>query len=91
MAKVKADASDNDVDQALDAVKSARADLKAQAELPAGQAARAGQSRQIRDGQTAPPGEPTSTAVELSQGIRTIFAGHAGMSVSGNASYLRTL
>ncbi len=88
VAMVKADASDDDVDVALDAVKSARAGLKAQAELPAGQAAKA---RQVRLGRVTPPGEPTSSAVELSQGLRTIFTRQAGMSVSGNARYLRTL
>ena len=91
VAQVKADATDDDVNQALDAVKQARADLKAQAELPAGQAARVERSRQIRDGQSTPPGEPASSAVQLSQGIRTIFTRHAGLSVSGNARYLRTL
>lgn len=90
--KVRADASDAEVDAALGTVRAARADLKAQAEAPAGQAARAtGRPWLVKDGKPTRPGELPAAAVELSQGIRAHFRGHAGLSVSGNARYLRTL
>jgi hypothetical protein len=90
--KVRADASDAEIDAALGIVRAARADLKAQAEVPAGQSARTGERPQlVEDAKAARPGELPSAAVELSQGIRAHFRGHAGLSVSGNARYLRTL
>jgi hypothetical protein len=90
--RVRADATDKDVDAALDAVRAARAELKAQAELPAGQAGHlSGHPRLVKGIKAPTPGEQPAAAVELSRGIRTHFTGRAGISVSGNARYLRTL
>lgn len=91
VAKIKTDATDAEVDRALAVVKTARADLNGRTDFPADQGAPADRLRRIRVGETTPPGEATSGAVELSQGIRSHFTRHAGLSVSGNARYLRTL
>jgi len=90
--KIRTDATDDDVDAALETVRAARADLRAGADTSAGRVALPdGRIRLVRDTPATPPGEPTSGAVELSQGIRSHFTRHAGLSVSGNARYLRTL